>query len=392
MATQNTGSTGTNSAQNIDSGCGTNLTGSLGFTNGIVTSSSNFTYNLGISGCDGDIAERYGTEELVVRGEIVALGTTVTSREFNVLHPTSEEATTTKYTIATANVRKATFARRDKLIGGVPTSPQILGGDVIDPNDHPQLVALVGHVPTKMTLDGGAVAIGDPITVSSTTPGYGMKAVTSGRILGWALENFSETATSSDGMIEVYVNPQDWIAPQDFNALLDLSQITAASTDSTSFTTRFFSSLFTRLAEWFADATNGITDFFAKVGHFNKVCAKNSDGTETCVTGDELKSLLAGPAAAGAAVHEDTGAPSGSPAVETANADTATTTTPANDNEPLAATTTSEISEPSQDVPPAVQPTDTPIEPTAPIIDPAPVSEPANDNDPPVELPATGTE
>jgi hypothetical protein len=241
---------------------------------------------------DGDIAENYGTEERVVRGEIVALGTTTSSREFKVNNPAPGEATSTTYTITTANVRKATLDRRDKLIGAVPTAPQILGSDVIDPAADPQLVALVGHVPVKMTLDGGDVAIGDPITVSSTTPGYGMKAVTSGRILGWALEPFTATSTSLEGMIEVYIQPQDWIAPQDFNALLDLSQLTATSTD-TSFTTRFFSSLFARITTWLADASNGVAKVFAGEVHAkDKLCVGG-----TCVTEDQFKAMVAASAA-----------------------------------------------------------------------------------------------
>ena len=40
-----------------------------------------------------------------------------------------------------------------------------------------------------------------------------------------------------------------------------------------------------------ADTTNGITDFFAKIGHFDEVCAKNSDGTETCMDGNQLSGV-----------------------------------------------------------------------------------------------------
>jgi hypothetical protein len=70
-----------------------------------------------------------------------------------------------------------------------------------------------------------------------------------------------------------------------------------------------------------------VTDlFFAKIGHFDEVCA-DSDGTETCADGDQLKSLLGQPPApqalGGAA------APSGSSASGEADADTATSTTPA---------------------------------------------------------------
>jgi hypothetical protein len=61
-------------------------------------------------------------------------------------------------------------------------------------------------------------------------------------------------------------------------------------------------------------------------------CVQNSDSTETCVTGDQLKSVLAGSAAAGAPVIGGA-APSGSSALG-AQTDATTTTTSANDNEP----------------------------------------------------------
>jgi hypothetical protein len=90
-----------------------------------------------------------------------------------------------------------------------------------------------------------------------------------------------------------------------------------------------------KLIAWFADAQSGVGDFFAKVGHFNKVCAKNSDGSETCVTGDQMKSKLAGSAAAGA---PNNGSQSGAPASVSANfgvdAGSSTTTAPVVNNPP----------------------------------------------------------
>jgi hypothetical protein len=58
------------------------------------------------------------------------------------------------------------------------------------------LLALVGHVPVKMTFDGGDTAIGDPITVSNSTPGAGMKAITSGRIIRLCPRSFHKGASS----------------------------------------------------------------------------------------------------------------------------------------------------------------------------------------------------
>ena len=51
-----------------------------------------------------------------------------------------------------------------------------------------------------------------------------------------------------------------------------------------------------------AGATNGITDFFARVGTFGRVnteeiCTTRSDGTEVCASADQLAAILAGTSA-----------------------------------------------------------------------------------------------
>ena len=63
-------------------------------------------------------------------------------------------------------------------------------------------------------------------------------------------------------------------------------------------------SLFDRMKTWLADAGNGIVDLYAKVIHSDKVetkevsteklCVKKSDGTNVCVTGDQLDALISG--------------------------------------------------------------------------------------------------
>ena len=51
----------------------------------------------------------------------------------------------------------------------------------------------------------------------------------------------------------------------------------------------------TNLVAWLGNASNGITQFFADTITANKqLCAKKSDGTPVCVTGDQLAALLAG--------------------------------------------------------------------------------------------------
>ncbi len=250
-------------------------------------------------GADGDIAEYYGTEGEVLRGEIVMLGTTVASRQYLIKNPSPAETALAPYTINTAKVRRATSEDRDRIIGAVPTAPFTIGSDEIAAKDHPEQVALVGHVPIKMTLDGGNIEIGDPITVSESRAGWGMKAVSTGKIIGWALEPFSKNSTSEDGMIEVYIKPQDWISPADYELLAEVATLFKTEENSAAHShDTFFSNLFARFTQWFASAANGIGDFFAQRVRTKELCVSDTSG-ETCVTRAQLDSLIAGAANSG---------------------------------------------------------------------------------------------
>ncbi len=54
----------------------------------------------------------------------------------------------------------------------------------------------------------------------------------------------------------------------------------------------FAGKFFDRLTLWFADAQNGIQNFFAKEVITEKLCVKKSNGEKVCVTGDELDTVL----------------------------------------------------------------------------------------------------
>jgi hypothetical protein len=117
--------------------------------------------------------------------------------------------------------------------------------------------------------------------------------------------------------------------------LEDLASTSSAQAQDTSFTGRFFSSLFTRLTEWLSDTTNGITDFFAHHLHSDDLCLKKSDGTEACLTGDQLAAMAAGSAAAGAPyAGKDTEAPAATPASEVGSDAGNAPTTTLSDNAP----------------------------------------------------------
>ena len=76
-----------------------------------------------------------------------------------------------------------------------------------------------------------------------------------------------------------------------------------------SFLSSFFIALKERLIAWVADAANGITDLFAKIGHFDEVHASKLCAGSTCVTETQLAALLS-QSAAGFANPSPASAPS----------------------------------------------------------------------------------
>ena len=101
-------------------------------------------------------------------------------------------------------VSRATESNRENLMGVVSTAPaQTLGTEQV-PEGFP--IALTGRVPVKVNGEGGAIAIGDKITISSV-PGVGKKATNAGMIVGTAVETFNG---AGQGAIEVFVNLMYW--------------------------------------------------------------------------------------------------------------------------------------------------------------------------------------
>lgn len=98
-------------------------------------------------------------------------------------------------------VKKSTEPYSSLVIGIVSTNPNMVMGVLEGDEDHPP-VALLGHVPTKVTTENGPVKIGDLI-VTSSKPGYGMKCddydKCQGAVVGKALQNLE----NGEGLIEV---------------------------------------------------------------------------------------------------------------------------------------------------------------------------------------------
>ncbi len=102
-------------------------------------------------------------------------------------------------------IEKSTVPYDSKLVGIISTDPELTLNTALDLKlSRP--VALIGRVPTKVSLENGDVSAGDFLT-SSSIPGVAMKAVASGRVVGIALESLSSRETSSGiGEINVLIN------------------------------------------------------------------------------------------------------------------------------------------------------------------------------------------
>jgi hypothetical protein len=145
-----------------------------------------------------------------------------------------------------------------------------------------------------------------------------------------------------------------------------------------------------RLTHWFADATNGIDEMFARVFRAKDALCIN----DTCVNEDQLKSLLGQSAAAGASAGGGPSAPGGSSASLGESADTATTTTPASEEEEA------DAPEGPSEAPATPAAEETTTDAGAPITEPGgetraeitPAEQPANGNEVPEPVPSAGTE
>jgi hypothetical protein len=153
-----------------------------------------------------DFAEYYGTSDAsVAAADIVAIDPAKELETFN--HPT-------KGYVSKAWIKKASVSESYSLVGVVSTNPysEVLSDDVFNPSENPRAVALSGRVPVKVNTSNGVIEKGDMITISSTT-GVGAKAVTSGFVVGTALQSYTSVDATKTGVIEIFVN-LTYYAPQ----------------------------------------------------------------------------------------------------------------------------------------------------------------------------------
>ena len=87
-------------------------------------------------------------------------------------------------------IEKSSAPYDSKLIGIISSQPALtLGGELNPSQSRP--VALIGRVPTKVSLENGPIQVGDLLT-SSLIPGTAKKATGTGRVVGMALESLSQ--------------------------------------------------------------------------------------------------------------------------------------------------------------------------------------------------------
>jgi hypothetical protein len=99
---------------------------------------------------------------------------------------------------------RSTRAYQETVLGVISEKPGFLLGVAWEDPINPIALGLAGRVPVKVTLEGGAIRIGDLLT-SAETPGHAMKATRSGRVIGMALESF-DGGQGPTGKVVVFIN------------------------------------------------------------------------------------------------------------------------------------------------------------------------------------------
>ncbi|MEK7148183.1 MAG: hypothetical protein AAB758_02695, partial [Patescibacteria group bacterium] len=127
------------------------------------------------------------------------------------------------------------------------------------------------------------------------------------------------------------------------------------------------------LIAWLADATNGITKLFAEEVHTDKLCVKKSDGTDICLTGDELAAIVSSSGSSSSSSGPVGGGSSSE--VPSPSSDGTASSTPETTPETISEPTPAENTPAPEPTPDVV--TDNSTSETTPPSDPAPVSEPA---------------
>ncbi|MBI4033919.1 MAG: pentapeptide repeat-containing protein, partial [Candidatus Brennerbacteria bacterium] len=261
----------------------------------------------------------------------------------------------------------------------------VAGGE--DNTEGKVMMALAGRVPVKVTGEGGSILPGDLITAASE-PGFGMKATSTGRVVGLALEAFNATTSTSTGNVLVFINPH-WY----YNSDVEMLQGgTSGDMEINSFT---FDESLTTVIQTGTLVANEVYTLSLTVGTSENPGGITLYDVQTkkpyCVLieyGDLIRypgtceeNYLVNPAAAPFAEE------SAPPSTENANSTTATTT---EESATITETTTTEeILEPAPEPEPEPQPEPEPEPEPEPSPEPEPAPEPAPEETPSPEEPTS---
>ncbi len=153
-------------------GIGVHGKGSLaGYFEGTVNITGKLNVTSGCVGCAADLAEEMEKKEEVVAGDIVA---------------------------TTADLKLFKATNKDSTVVGVVSANPFL---TLNQKENGAPLALSGIVAVNVISENGEIKAGDFVAASSR-PGFGMKAVEAGTVVGKALEAFS----GKEGQIKILVN------------------------------------------------------------------------------------------------------------------------------------------------------------------------------------------
>ncbi len=159
--------------------------------------------------CNQDVAETFASLEATEPGDLVVL---------------------VNQSASMPTVRKSTRPYEALLVGAVSTNPGLVfdNGETHLAGDNSKLitpektvVGLVGRVPVKVSLENGPIAVGDPLT-SSSTPGVAMKATRASQIIGYAMEKADQK-----GKVLVHLQPGYYIPPKQLAQLSEMDELKA---------------------------------------------------------------------------------------------------------------------------------------------------------------------
>ncbi len=270
-----------------------------------------------------------------------------------------------------SGVKASTIAGDRHVLGVVTTKPGLVLGGNQDAPGVAVLVALTGRVPVNVSTENGPIHAGD-FLMSSSHYGVAMRASEGGMVIGQAL-----TGYNGEGVGQVLLFVKNTYAPGELAFSEESSFISAIAT--TDGLATFLGTIQTEaprdpialFTEKIASGTRFMTDLvaarvtvirgyfdevFAKKVHSEQLCMKKLDGSEVCVNGEQMDTLLH------AQGLQTVSAPTPSDTVPSSDTVTSDLTTIAPTDSPM---TISE-SIPATDAPTIPVSTDTPVTETVP--------------------------